>query len=288
MDLCALCQSAVRGQWEKIPGQNYQSKTVVVELNLNDPEDEAPRWINVRLLFVRGVPASDKAQPGKHDWCVFLSTDTKLDPQKMLELYAMRWAIEVYFKESKQLLGFLQEQVRHYACYVASIHLTAIRSCLLVIAKQQQGASSVAQMRQQIVGNATKIDFAANLWGCCFRSLMVDALQELKPVLGDKVDLVMQAININVQRFYASPSTCHPPIALGSCMNKGFELDFSVKTNPETLVCFTHDIGFPGFEDILNFCLKSGAHLRCMVSMCRFICSHQLRHKLPFSHSSSS
>ena len=88
MDVCALYQSAVRGQWEKIAGQPYQSKTVVVDLNLNDPKDEAARWIKVRLLFVRGVVDSDKAHPGKHDWCVFLSTDTQLDAQKMLELYA--------------------------------------------------------------------------------------------------------------------------------------------------------------------------------------------------------
>lgn len=110
MDVRALYQSAVRGQWEKIPGQPYQSKTVVVDLNLNDPKDEVARWVKVRLLFVRGVSTLDKAQPGKHDWCVFLTTDVHLDAQKMLELYAMRWAIEVYFKESKQHLGFLQEQ----------------------------------------------------------------------------------------------------------------------------------------------------------------------------------
>jgi SRSO17 transposase len=209
MDLCALYQSAVRGQWEKVPGQPYQSKTVVVDLNLNDPKDEVTRWIKVRLLFVRGVADSDKAQPGKHDWCVFLTTDPQLDPQKMLELYAMRWAIEVYFKESKQHLGFLKEQARHYACYVASIHLTAIRFCLLVLAKQQHGASGVAQMRQRIVGNATQIDFAARLWGC-FRALLVGALEEIKPMLGDKVNLVMQTIDLHVQRFFVQALQLDP------------------------------------------------------------------------------
>lgn len=209
MDLCALYQSAVRGQWEKVPGQPYQSKTVVVDLNLNDPKDEVTRWIKVRLLFVRGVADSDKAQPGKHDWCVFLTTDTKLDPQKMLELYAMRWAIEVYFKESKQHLGFLKEQARHYATYVASIHLTAIRFCLLVIAKQQHGASGVAQMRQQIVGNATQIDFAARLWGC-FRALIAGAIEEIKPVLGNNADLVMQTIDLHVQRFFVQALQLDP------------------------------------------------------------------------------
>jgi len=209
MDLCSLYQSAVRGQWEKVADQPYQSKTVVVDLNLNDPKDEVTRWIKVRLLFVRGVADSDKAQPGKHDWCVFLTTDPQLDPQKMLELYAMRWAIEVYFKESKQHLGFLKEQARHYACYVASIHLTAIRFCLLVLAKQQHGASGVAQMRQRIVGNATQIDFAARLWGC-FRALLVGALEEIKPMLGDKVNLVMQTIDLHVQRFFVQALQLDP------------------------------------------------------------------------------
>lgn len=209
MDVCALYQSAVRGQWETVAGQPYQSKTMVVDLNLNDPKDDAQRWIKVRLLFVRGVADSDKAQPGKHDWCVFLATDIKLDAQKMLELYAMRWAIEVYFKESKQHLGFLQEQARHYACYVASIHLTAIRFCLLVIAKQQHNASGVAQMRQAIVGNAIQIDFASRLWGC-FRALMVDTLDELEPVLGDNVNLVMQTIDLHVQRFFAQALQLDP------------------------------------------------------------------------------
>ncbi len=208
MNVCALYQSAVRGQWEKVAGQPYKSKTVVVELNLNDPKDDA-RWIKVRLLFVRGVPDSDKAQPGKHDWCVFLTTDIKLDAQKMLELYAMRWAIEVYFKESKQHLGFLQEQALHYACYVASIHLTAIRFCLLVIAKQQHGASGVAQMRQQIVGNATQIDFASRLWGC-FRALIAGAIEEVKAVLGDEADLVIHTIDLHVQRFFVQALQLDP------------------------------------------------------------------------------
>jgi IS4 transposase len=41
----------------------------------------------------------------------------------VLEIYALRWAVEVYFKEAKQHLGFLKEQSIHYAAYIASIHL---------------------------------------------------------------------------------------------------------------------------------------------------------------------
>ncbi|WP_376707900.1 transposase, partial [Parashewanella spongiae] len=45
----------------------------------------------------------------------------------VLEIYALRWEIEVYFKEAKQHLGFLSEQSRHYSAYIASIHLTGLR-----------------------------------------------------------------------------------------------------------------------------------------------------------------
>ena len=209
MDVNALFQSAVRGQWEKIAGQPYQSKTLDVELNLNGTEDKAERWIKVRLLFVRGIADADNAQPGKHDWAVFLTTDVGLSPQRILELYAMRWAIEVYFKEAKQHLGFLKEQARHYASYIASIHLTAIRFCLLSIAKHQHNAADIAGIRQRITTNATNIDYASRLWQF-FRALISGALDELKNLLGDAADLIMKTIESHVQRFFVQALQLNP------------------------------------------------------------------------------
>ena len=49
---------------------------------------------------------------GKKDWALFVCTDTTLSTSKILEVYALRWGIEVYFKEAKQHLGFLAEQTR--------------------------------------------------------------------------------------------------------------------------------------------------------------------------------
>jgi hypothetical protein len=64
-------------------------------------------------------------------------------------------------------------------------------------------------MRQQIVANATQIDFAVRLWGC-FRALLVGALEELKPVLGDNINLVMQATDLHVQRFFVQALQLDP------------------------------------------------------------------------------
>ncbi len=71
-----------------------------------------PDWRQVKLLFVRGVKGPGEGDVGKKDWALFVTTDVGLSVSKMLEIYALRWGIEVYFKEAKQHLGFVTEQTR--------------------------------------------------------------------------------------------------------------------------------------------------------------------------------
>ena len=153
------------------------------------------------MLFVRGNAGDTQATVGKHDWAVFLTTDMALSPAKMLELYSLRGAIEVYFKEGKQHLGFLKEQSNHHAAYIASIHLTAIRFCLLVIAKQTQGFGNIAQARQRLCSNSMDISFAGKLWRV-FRAVICGALDGLKAIVGDAIAVVMDAIDVHIECWF--------------------------------------------------------------------------------------
>jgi SRSO17 transposase len=209
MNVNELFKSRVRCKWERISGLPYEAKVVDIELNLNESSDKAKCWRKVRLLFVRGIVEGDKAQAGKHDWAVFLTTDMGMEPLRILELYAMRWAIEVYFKEAKQHLGFLKEQGVHYASYIASIHLAAIRFCMLSIGQAIHQVDGVAEMRKQISANITNIDFAARLW-LFFRALISGALDDLKILLGDVAAQVMEAIELRVQRFFVQALQLDP------------------------------------------------------------------------------
>jgi len=198
---------------------------VDVKLNIEEAKSNEEQWRNVRLLFVRGNSEADSKTPSKHDWAAFICTDTSLDAAQILEIYALRWAIEVYFKEAKQHLGFLKEQSRHYAAYVASIHLTAIRFCLLVIAKQDSELSisgmrstissnltdisfagrhselSISGMRSTISSNLTDISFAGRLWQV-FKLIISGALNELKEILGEALPLVMETIEQHIEGFF--------------------------------------------------------------------------------------
>ncbi len=201
MDAKALYQHSARKQWQRIAGQKYQAKVVDVEVNLTENTKDPATWTKVRLLFARGITGQEKTQVGKHDWALFLCTDLSMSPTDMLQLYALRWAIEVYFKEAKQHLGLLKEQSNHYAAYIASIHLSAIRFCLLVMAKQRQGAGSVAQIRDKLCGNSQKISFSQQLWPV-FRAIITGALDTLSEVLGEKALLIMQTIDNHIQHFF--------------------------------------------------------------------------------------
>jgi len=201
LDLRELFQYSVRKNWQKIPGQPYQCKVLDVELNLtNSTSKEPDQWRNVRLLFVRGNAEFDKQKAGKNDWAVFLTTDISLDASKILEIYALRWAVEVYFKEAKQNLGFLKEQSNHYAAYIASIHLAAIRFCMLIIAKQGS-ETGLPEVRRLLSNNLTDINYAARLWQM-FKLIISGALNELEELLGDTINLVMDTIDRHIKCFF--------------------------------------------------------------------------------------
>ena len=209
LDLKELYKQTVRKKWQKISGQPYQCKILDVQLNLTSSDKEPEQWRNVRLLFVRGNAEIEKQDTGKHDWAVFLSTDINLEAAKVLEIYALRWAVEVYFKEAKQHLGFLKEQSIHYAAYIASIHLVAIRFCMLISAKHNSGASGFSEARSSLSHNLRDINYAARLWQV-FKAVISGALNELKELLGDAVTLVMDTIEQHINCFFVQALQLDP------------------------------------------------------------------------------
>jgi hypothetical protein len=200
--LCAkeLYKQHVKGHWQTLNNVPYQSKSVVVELNLTSSDKEPAQWVKVKLLFVRSIDET-KQQASKHDWALFLTTDYQLEDEKILEVYALRWGIEVYFKEAKQKLGFLKEQSRHYSAYIASIHLTGLRFCLLLFAKQEQGAARLSDVRNDFEESLSCLNFASKLWGL-FKALIAGALSEMANLTSIEKSDVLNKIEQTVIDFF--------------------------------------------------------------------------------------
>jgi len=201
IDAKALYKRVVKGEWKKVRGMPYRAVTIEVELDVSSKEDKEPEMVKVRLLFVRGAEAEGKASVGKKDWALFLTTEPEMRLTKILEIYALRWGIEVYFKEAKQQLGFLAEQTWTFASHTASVHLTAIRYLMLVYAKQQDAELRVCDIRSRIKEQITTLDFAQRLWHL-FRALISGALDGIKNKLGKKTEIIMLAIDKRIEDFF--------------------------------------------------------------------------------------
>ena len=64
-------------------------------------------------------------------WHTILSTDTGLSFNKMIKIYNIRWSIEVFFKEAKQLLGLGKSQSTNFDVQVAQMTITMIQYLLI-------------------------------------------------------------------------------------------------------------------------------------------------------------
>ncbi|NNF96695.1 MAG: transposase [Halobacteria archaeon] len=201
LDAKELYTHAVMREWKKVRGLPWKAVSLDVELDLAEEEENKPRWTPVRLLFVRGLHEPGKVDVNNKDWALFLTTDLQLSMSKMLEIYALRWGIEVYFKEAKQHLGFLKEQTVTFASHTASIHLCAIRYLILVHHKLEYHDADIAGIRSNIQEQLDSLSFAGRLWQI-FRAIITDTLSDLRDSLGCSVNTVMQTIDERVNRFF--------------------------------------------------------------------------------------
>jgi hypothetical protein len=174
----------------------YKTASLTVRINLKTEARQPDHWVEVRLVFSALVRARSAGT-----WVLFLCTNVTLSDAKILEVYALRWSIEVYFKEIKQNLGFLKEQSGRYQLAYASVHLAALRYLLLFEAMLRSGQLSYGEIRDRESGRLQTLTYAALLWQL-FRALIEGALEGLIRDLGRKVvRRILSAIDQTVEGF---------------------------------------------------------------------------------------
>lgn len=97
-----------RTPWKSTEAVLYGRKTTV---HYKTIVGQWYRATGTRLLRIVVVRCATGRMPIR----VFFSSDATLDVTTILETYAGRWGIEVFFREAKQLLGFADSQARKQA-----------------------------------------------------------------------------------------------------------------------------------------------------------------------------
>lgn len=88
-------------------------------------------------------------------WHTIISTDTKLNFNRMIEIYNIRWTIEVFFKEAKQLLGLGKSQSTNFDVQVAQTTITMIQYLLISLKYRTEAYETIgglfSEMKQDYI-----------------------------------------------------------------------------------------------------------------------------------------
>lgn len=115
------------------------------------------RGHQIKLFF------SKHGKNGK--WKVLLCTETTLSFIKMIEIYQTRWTIEVFFGESKQLLGLGKCQSNDFDAQIADTTMTMIQHILLTLKYRMENYESKIGLFAEIKEESTRQRLNQRLWG---------------------------------------------------------------------------------------------------------------------------
>lgn len=130
-------------------------------------------------------------------WKVFVCTDTRLSFIKMIEIYQIRWSIELFFKEAKQLLGLGKSQSNDFDGQIADLTITMIQHIILSLRYRFDNYETKGKLFEQVLTETNNQRLNQRLWGLFIEILnLIETLFE-----GIDTDILIEKIFQNDEAF---------------------------------------------------------------------------------------
>lgn len=118
------------------------------------------------MVEIKGIPVklffSKTSKRGK--WHGMLTTDMGLSFERAYKIYSTRWAVEVFFKESKQYLGLGKCESRDLDAQIAHTSLCLVRYNILSTAKRFQGYETMGEIFREANADALELTISQRVW----------------------------------------------------------------------------------------------------------------------------
>lgn len=144
----------------------------------------------VRLFFCR--------RSKSEWWRILLTTDTTIDFMRAYEIYAMRWAIEVFFADSKRLLGLADCSARDYTSQLAHISLVMIRYNLLESLKRNLDYETIGGLFKEVYAGVYDLTVVEKIW-----AIIIEVVAVVAELTGAEEESLMTQIIENDKRLEA-------------------------------------------------------------------------------------
>ncbi len=101
---------------------------------------------------------------GGNKWNVLVSTDLSLSFNKAIEIYNIRWTIEVFFKEAKQNLNLGGEQSTNFDAQIADTTIKAMQYIMLAMHKKVNNLKTVGELFRHSKNIMSELTLYDKLW----------------------------------------------------------------------------------------------------------------------------
>ncbi len=140
------------------------------------------KGIRVNLFFVKMGKSKT--------WHLLITTDLSLSFNKLIELYQIRWSIEVFFKDAKQHLKLGSCQSNCFDAQIADITISMLQYIMLIYFKRVNYQQSFGELFAEISSELVEIDLLTGLL-----EILKELIELLCEVVGiDFLDFQEQAM----------------------------------------------------------------------------------------------
>lgn len=123
-------------------------------------------WYIELYVDYKGVPTklyfSRYSRRGK--WQLVISTDLSLSYKKAIEIYNIRWGIEVFFKEAKQYLNFGKCSSNDFDAQIADATLCMIQFIILAFYKRFQSYETTGELFRASERELIELTLMKRIW----------------------------------------------------------------------------------------------------------------------------
>jgi len=136
-----------------------------------------------------GRASSRWTSPFTGKWHGLLTTDIDLAFAEAYKIYSTRWAIEVYFKESKQLLGLGKCESRDFDAQIAHTSLCMVRYNILSTAKRFEGYETTGELFRQANADTLELTISERVW-----LILLELVAKLVEILEVDPEMLMEKL----------------------------------------------------------------------------------------------
>lgn len=197
---------AVRKDWRKYTyrGQKVNAKELLKILK-SEGKEKRSRKRNTRYFeataYYEGIDETVKLYlcrfPYQKSWKLYLSTDSSLAFIDMMEIYAVRWTIKVFFKEAKQHLQLGKCQSRDFDAQIAHVITTYILYTFLSYFRRMNDYESLGGLFEEIRNDMVEKNLAERLW-----DMFDELLEVVITAIAESGTVVINAFKVSEEYEY--------------------------------------------------------------------------------------